>query len=184
MTLLTQARNDLLLHIDSLTWDGAGDPDLDKELDKAVKKLLEISVARQMKTGQMIQADTDAYDKYSSIISDIYGKAYNLGAPESAPPFAYLYTPDTIAQDAQNFFHHLLTISGLKPNNTDDIGAAMTAAAADYVIKLSRDGRAPTESERREALVKIRQIVDRAAKLVPEAAIPSDSKPKPRKPRA
>ena len=55
MTLLTQARNDLLLHIDSLTWDGAGDPDLDKELDKAVKKLLEISIARHIKGGQMIK---------------------------------------------------------------------------------------------------------------------------------
>jgi hypothetical protein len=184
MTLLTQARNDLLLHIDSLTWDGAGDPDLHKELDKAVKKLLEISLARHMKTGQMTQADADAYDKYSSIISDIYGKAYNSGAPESAPPFAYLYTPDTIAQDAQNIFHHLLTISGLKPNNTDDIGTAMTAAAADYVVKINRDGRAPTESDRREALDKIRQIVDRAAKLVLEPTTPPDSKHKPRGPRA
>src|SRR5271155_2966253 len=67
LTLLTQARNGLLLHIDFLTWDGAGDPDLDKELDKAVKKLLEISIARHIKGGQMIQADADAYDKYSSI---------------------------------------------------------------------------------------------------------------------
>jgi hypothetical protein len=184
MTLLTQARNDLLLHIDSLTWDGAGDPDLDKELDKAVQKLLEISVARHIKIGQLSQADADAYDKYSSIISEIYGKAHKSGAPESAPPFAYLYTPDDIAQAAQNFFHHLLTISGLEPHDTHELRGAAITVVADSVVKINRDGRAPTESERREALVKIRQIVDRVAKLVPEAATSPVPKHKPRKPRA
>lgn len=184
MTLLTQARNDLLLHIDSLTWDGAGDPDLDKELDKAVKKLLEISVARQVKIDQLSQADADAFEKTKSIISELYGNAYKSGKPETVPPVAYLYAPEDIALDAQNIFHNLLTISGLKPNNTDDIGTAMTAAAADYVVKINCDGRAPNESDRREALDKIRQIVDRAAKLVPEAATPPDPKHKPRKPRA
>jgi hypothetical protein len=184
MSLLTQARNDLLLHIDSLTWDGAGDEGLEQELDRAVKKLVEISVARQVKMGRLMQADEDAYQKYSSIILDIYGKAYNAGAPETAPPFSYLYTPDNIASDARKIFHHLLIISGLQPPISDEIETALTTAAADCVVKISRDGRAPTDNERREALREIRQIVDRAAALVDAPAKPQGPAPKSRKPRA
>lgn len=184
MTLLTEARNGLLLHIDWLTWDGAGDEGLEKELKRAVNKLVEISVARQIKIGQQMQADADAFDKYESIIVDIYGKAYNSGAPETAPPFAYLYTPDNIALDAQKLFHHLLTIAGLKPPIADEIGIALTTAAADCVVKINRDGRAPTDNERREAPQQIRLIVDRAAALVDAPAKPKDPAPKSRKPRA
>jgi hypothetical protein len=183
MALLTQARNDLLLHIDSLTWDGAGDEGLKKELNRAVKKLVEISVAKHIKVGQLMQAEADAFDKYESIIVDIYGKAYNSGAPETAPPFSYLYTPDNIALDAQKLFHHLLTIAGLKPPIGDEVGIALTTAAADCVVKINRDGRAPTDNERREALQEIRQIVDRAAELVDTPAKPRDPAPKSRKPR-
>jgi hypothetical protein len=57
------------------------------------------------------------------------------------------------------------------------------AAAADYVIKINRDGRAPAESDRRQALDKIRQTVDRVAKLVVDPTPPPASKRKPQKPR-
>jgi hypothetical protein len=184
MTLLNEARNSLLLLIDSICWDGAGGEGFEEDLDKAVKKLIEISIARQARIGQLSQTDADAYEKYSSIIFDTYGKAHDSGAPETAPPFAYRYTPDTIAHDAQTIFHNLLRISGLNPTDTQDIRAPALAIATECVIKVSRDGRAPTDDERREALQQIRQIVDRAAQLVDTPGKPRDPAPKSRKPRA